>query len=252
MKSDDIQQLSAYMDGELTPAEQEAVEHRLAQDGDFRKLLQKLREQEGVLRATINTIEDTPIKPALEKLLAASEHNTGRVRTSANVVSLLIYRIKRLATVGIPAAGLLLAALFINQPVKERILPQEHAAVGEPVPASIADALATLVAGENVQLSSDKSISEILAFKRKDGALCKHYLEVQSKAAYEAIACREKDAWVNEVVVSRERKEITATQHYIPAGGEQSAVDVYIQAAIDGTSLTAEQEQQSMNAQEKF
>ena len=83
---------------------------------------------------------------------------------------------------------------------------------------------------------------EMLAFKSKDGKLCKHFVEQQAQLAYAAVACREGEAWITRVSVPVAPQELKDGQQFVPAGANHSVIDDYIEQNIDGTSLTVEQE----------
>lgn len=245
MNSDDIQKLSAYMDDELAPDEQEALDQRLAEDAEFRKLLQQLRQQELYLRASVNTIENAPIKPELVSLLTEDSDDGVIADSTVKVVSLFRYRIKRMAAAGIPiAAMLLLATVFVFDPDSKQPSQDYGRVAGETLSAEISAVLENLVAGQEQRLTEGRLVREVLAFKRKDGALCKHFVEQQAQAAYAAVACREHNTWVTQVSVLAEPQELKGEQQFIPADGSGSAIDKYIEQNIDGTSLTVEQELQ--------
>lgn len=253
MKSEDIQILSAYMDGELTAAERAAVEQRLAQDEELRTLLRMLRLQDATLRNTIDNIENIPLKPELQHLLAASEKtpffSDPRIRNaSALAVSL--------------AAGILVLAVLVGKPDQERAPEtQKFARTGEPVSTEIALVLASMVAGESRSLKrnnkhsvnesrvTESRVTERVAFTRKDGVLCKHYAEQHADYSYEALACLEDKEWIVRALVAMNTQSTAKPDEYQPASHDASAIDIYIEDHIAGTSLSVEQERELLQRQ---
>ncbi len=239
MSSEDIEILSTYMDGELSSVDAEIVEQRLKHDANFRKLLQMLRKQDLYLRASINSIDKVPLKPELERLLGSSNFGS-----SDKVVSMFKYRLKRLSALGISisAAALLLVAAYVgfnNYPAQspENIVQ---------TPIQLDSALSILVSGRSISVNGE-TYSENLAFERQDGVLCKHYTRTQGETVNEGVACFEGKVWLNPIAeLSLPAKP--AKEMYTPAGNTESSISQYIENQIQGTALSAEEENAKMRA----
>lgn len=249
MNSVDIQLLSAYMDSELTPFEKENVEQRLSDDAAFWSLLQKLRQQDLCLRDAVGEIEKAPLPAALENLLnIPANDDTAPQKTEQAVSQPPKKRVALFSALRVPmAAAVMLATalLLIGRTVYKG--PDETPAFvrDAPVQIHISQALSSIVAGTTLHFEHGL-ITEILAFVRKDGALCKHYVEKNKGNLYEAVACYEEGNWINPVATTSIEPYL-AGDEYAPAGLEGSPVDTYIQEVIDGTSLTIEQERALMD-----
>lgn len=250
MNSVDIQILSAYMDSELTSFEKETVEQRLSDDPAFWTLLQKLRQQDLCLRDAVREIEKTPLPPALENLLHAPANDDSAPGKISNVITFLKSprnRAKLFSSLRFPAAAalVLVAVLMVNRTVDHGMEMPPTTTHFDQVPIHISQALSSIVAGTTLHMEHG-AVTEILAFVRKDGALCKHYIETNKSVSYEAVSCYEEGNWINPVIATAVLPSPPANQ-YTPADGGVSPVNTYIEQTIDGTSLTVEQERELMD-----
>ena len=250
MNSVDIQILSAYMDSELTPFEKENVEQRLSDDPAFWTLLQKLRQQDLCLRDAVREIEKTPLPPILQNLLHAPANDDSAPGKTSRAIALFkspSRRAKLVKSLRFPAAAaiVLVTLLMVSRTADYRVdMPSAVTQIGQ-VPIHISQALSSIVAGTTLHLEHG-SVTEILAFVRKDGALCKHYMEKNKNISYEAVSCYEDGNWINPVVAATVLPSPSDNQ-YTPADGGASSVNTYIEQTIDGTSLTVEQERELMD-----
>lgn len=249
MNSVDIQILSAYMDSELTSFEKENVEQRLSDDPAFWTLLQKLRQQDLCLRDAVREIEKTPLPPALENLLQAPANDDSSPGKISNVIAFLKSprrRAKLVSSLRFPAAAaiVLVAVLMVNRTADHGV-DMPTTTHFDQVPIHISQALSSIVTGTTLHMEHG-SVTEILAFVRKDGALCKHYVESNKNLSYEAVSCYEEGNWINPVIATTVLPSPPGDQ-YTPADGGASPVHTYIEQTIDGTSLTVEQERELMD-----
>ena len=237
MTDKDFEMISAYMDGELSPTDKAIVEFRLDQDPEMRKLLMKMRQQDLYLRASVNSIERVPMKPALEQLLGHPASESVFPAKGSNVVSLFRYRVKRLPLMGVSAALVLMLAVFLGSNFLFNSSSQQ---IDMPL-SQLNDALNNIHAGEEF-IYQQGVLTEVLAFTREDGVLCKQYIDKQSDVVTEAIACSENSSWKNVLVQQIQAGSNVSSTEYIPASGGESAIDAYIQSNISGAALTIEQE----------
>lgn len=239
------------MDSELTPFEKENVEQRLADDPVFWDLLQKLRQQDLCLRDAVSEIEKTPLPASLANLLTSPANDDSNPDNPGNVVSLPKGQTRRakffsaLRFPAVAAAVVLASLLVVKQTSDDTVDVSPSVAQNPQVPIHISQALSSIVAGTTLHLESGK-VTEILAYMRKDGTLCKHYTERNKNVSYEAVSCYEKGNWINPVATAAVFPSLSGDQ-YAPAAGSNSTVNKYIENTIDGTSLTIEQERVMMD-----
>lgn len=237
----DIDLLSAFLDGGLDSHGVASVKSRLARDAEFAALLTALKRSDQHLRRAIHSIDAVPLHDNLLKLLSEPQ----KPAQNGIFVSLVEF-FGSLVSVGaykaVPAAAAiaLVAGFFFLQ--NASIEPQSSAPEMASSPQVDLSPLNDLVAGENAAVTGG-TLTQILAFRRHDGALCKHYIYEgsASDASLAGVACLSGDAWAQ--VAFGKPAEVSKTSTYRMASGEsQAEVDTYIQANMTGSVLTVEEE----------
>lgn len=245
-KPDDVLMLSAYIDNELSESQRQAVEQRLEEDACLRALYSRLQQSEHLFRLNVSAIDSEPPSPALMHILQSPEKH------STNVVSLTLNRLRhnfhRRFQHGLAAAAALVAVtalLFLQGRLFDRqsavpILAEVRFDSGE-----VAEALGSIVAGKTVKTDNGE-LTEVLAFSRRDGVLCKHIVLQQSRESLDAVACFENGGWARMAADLSAAGTDVGMGYQLADGFGGLQVESYIYSVIDGTSLSPEQERTLM------
>lgn len=232
MMTDD-EKLMAYVDGELIPAEREAMERALAKDPTLRE---KLAEQER-LKATLAAhygpvaAEEVP-----EGLLAMLGAETGR----ADVASLSAAREKRrrpswrqLGTIAASLAVGLLAGQMVSLQRTGPLAVNDGALVAE---GPLAEALDSQLASAQAHGAATRIG---VSFADRQGRFCRSF----DAAAFAGLACREDQDW--RVIMTAPAQGAGEAQY------RQAGSSVILQAAQEmmaGAPLDAEAERAAVEA----
>lgn len=247
MKDDfeDIEQLSAYLDDALTTAERQDVQTRLLKDREFSLLHQQLKRNDLAYRETVSSIDQQPIPAAILHALETKPdaarrnglinqyfHNKVLPRLAATSAARQAVAASLFAMVG--------AALFFLAPQDRET--DVAVALNSKI---VRQALSDLVAGQSVTLG-EAELTEVFAFMRDDGVLCKHFTLTSPSAAVSAVSCDQQGQW-DPVIVEQMSSPVSEGEEYQPAGAKDApSVDQYIHNRIQGTSLSIEQEKRAM------
>lgn len=214
---DDVTLLSAYLDQELDADERALVEQRLSAEPELAEQLRILQRNDAALRQVFDSINNTSIPDALQRLL--DNENT---KTHIYVVPKKPWR----ALLG-AAACLTLALTFA--------LGYRHLAV-DSKDRALQYALSNFASGEG-----NDSIRAEFTFITRDNTLCRQYLLSSSLENMRAISCFDADKWQR--VASIEVEPEAQDDLYAPAGKSNTVLDQYITSRIQGTPLTRAEEQ---------
>ena len=232
MKNDD-ERLMAYADGELSPAEREAMERALAKDPGLRE---KLAEQQR-LKATLSdhygpvAAEEVP-----ERLLAM----LGAGGARDDVASLSAAREKRrvplwrnLGTIAASLAVGLLAGQIIPFQRGGPIAMEDGAMIAR---GELAEALDTRLASAQTQAAATRIG---VTFADREGRFCRSF----DAPAFAGLACQDGGNWQ---VVMTAPSERGGTTQYRQAGS--SIILAAAQGMMAGAPLDAEAERAAMEA----
>lgn len=243
--------LSAYIDGELSSKDAASVRDRLQTDADFYSLFNRLTASEDSIKTAIRRFDNTPVPDSIQALLLQPDVKMSKWSKNQAFFSDVYAAIARFpGYITAPVAAVMLlvtGAIFLAGPTPDRLSSAPASAYAEQ---SDLSNLSRLIAGETIRVE-DKRLTEILAFKRRDGTLCKHY-SLRGVTSVEAVACYETGAWSNvagtENVVAPENMNGPEQAQYRMAGEEDtSSIDLYIEANITGSALTLDEERSLMN-----
>ncbi|GAB3321924.1 hypothetical protein [Haliea atlantica] len=229
ISTDDFQQLSAYVDGELHGVQRQQLEARLAAEPALAATLAALREQQAQLRA--------PFQGAGE---AVPAHVRALLEKGNNVVSLPTRRggywqgrpLHRLAV----AASLLAAVGLLA-------LPRWQA--GSDSEALLSLALETLPSRATGwhELEDGQRIRPMLSFPHQNGQWCREYLLDAGDAHTHGIACREAGAHQWQTTFSVAWEPSDESNAYRPASAhDHRDVAAWIDAHAADIALGASQE----------
>lgn len=204
MNDHDFELLSAYLDGELEPANAAILTSRLAQEPDLRARLAELRELQSRLQDAAKALEGTRVPAHITELLQpqpsgirALPHRLTRFRGNlrqgfAVAASLAV------------AAGILLA------------VPQWQGGddIGnkEALLAAALETLPSRATGWDT-LEDGRRLRAVLSFAGKEGSWCREYVLAADDSAIRGVACRDSGSWATRIAVP---------QSFLPGGDEEA------------------------------
>jgi hypothetical protein len=234
--SDD--RLSAYLDGELPPAEMEQLARDLAADNVLRARLERLTAANRAFLAAASAIDAAPMPKKAEALLAGDGKAEGRI---------IAFRPRRIAAFVMEhraiAAGLVCAAAVYGLSVAA--LPGQ----APDIPASgviastspLHRALERNASGETVQLAGGIAMTPALTFLTTDDMYCRQYELASGAGTASGIACRDGRGWRVQVA-SFSPGSIGQGDYQTAASGRSAALEAFIDANISGQPLNADEE----------
>ena len=225
------EQLSAYLDGELTADERRQIDEALESDPGLFERLARLKTVDNVLNETLSDIANDPVSDRLIGIIQADRDNAAN-----NIISLERLRSFKafqtpLAMAAAAAFGLFIGTQFMNT---SQTIPQTGLFAGHVASDStLHDAL------ERTPSQSEYAgITPLLTFQSVDGDVCR---EVTSKSE-RALACRSNGSWV--VLAVTHEPDTNAPETYATASANASIVfDVLSEQMMDGAALSADAEQ---------
>jgi len=230
MTTQDLEQLSQYLDGELATGDVAALERRLAAEPRLSAELQRLRRVDEELRALANQPGSDSVPPHIAALLAPVAQ-TGRV---------IPFPSRR----GRAAVGFALAASLVAS-VGLVLAPQWQVAEHSGERAQlVAQAL------ENTPSSADQwssladgsTLRPVLSFAGTDGRWCREYQLQQADQQWRGVACRNDGGWHTEIQVA-EPAELDSGNQYLPAGAHDvDAISDFINRNATDIPLSAAEE----------
>ncbi|MDQ2076395.1 hypothetical protein [Marinimicrobium sp. ABcell2] len=228
--------LSAFLDGELPPADMELVRAQLAEDPALADRLAELSEVDALVSQQAHAIDERPLPSGIQKLLAEDEPKA----ESAQVIEFPLWRRARQAfnaPTGI-AAAIALAFGFGLAQVTDNVGDQQANAF-QP----IAQHLETLPSGTSEALPDGRQVTPRLTFVNRDGQYCRQYLVTGSGERSENIACRAQQADAGWEQWASIRQPATEPGSYQTASGG-SLLDSTLDQMMAGGIIEPDQEKQ--------
>lgn len=173
--------LSAFLDGELPPAEMAAIRQQLQSDVALADRLAELAAVDERVRRRYAAIDERPLPESVKRLLSAEQQGA-----KGHVVPLSpsSWRTRLQRPISYAVAAALVVGFGLGQ-MFDRTAPTE--------PSNwtvIAGALETAASGERVLLSSGTQLLPRLVFINSSGEFCRQYQLQQTGEIHEQIACR--------------------------------------------------------------
>jgi hypothetical protein len=251
-----LEQLNAYLDGEMNAAASAAFEDRLAREPGLRSLLDTMRGLDTDLSASLGAVPSTPPSDALlaaVKSFAAAQ--TADATTAAPVSNVVAFEPRKAArpVESKPWQMPLAAAIALCVGAGGMWLVQSQPGVGTQVAAvSIADGIAVkggplhnaleTVASGDITTAGAERIRPILSFAAKDGRYCREFESFGAQGAVVGVACKGDRGWAMEVVLAAAAHAPNETQYAPASGFNAKALDDVVSQLIDGQPMTAEAE----------
>ncbi len=202
----DEQTLISYVDGELDPAEVEAVEAAIAADPELARTVRDLRADAAMLHAAfaepMRTEVPARLVQAVESEFAAQRRRRERSAWRSRPLFAAVA-----ASFAILVLGLGGAAIYAERQVEQRLARLEAAREGDRalIQQTIATALEKHLSGvpvawRNPQTGSHGQVEPIRTFRNASGQWCREYLldaelvfGADGHEVRRAVACREAD-----------------------------------------------------------
>lgn len=222
MSERDLEQISQFIDGEMTEQDARAFRERLLAEPALRNEFDRVK--------AVNTRVGKAFSGAQYE--AVPQHITAAVagaRTTAPSHGRAFSW-----TQGAVAASVLAAAVLM-------VSPQfDENAQGEASLASVLETAPSRAVGWDV-LSDGTEVRPLLSFRSTDGAYCREYLAVSGQDAQRGVACRRDSAWTVEITAPEVLPEASA--QYRPANSHDvDAIASYVDSHADGDAMSLSEE----------
>lgn len=243
------EELSAYLDGELSPAERARLKAALADDPQLQSRLDALKQVDQNLRSVFGEIDKTPVPEAVLSMIAASRAEAGANAGNDNIIPLPPARqtsggrrpipflpLATAASVAV-AVGLGIGVMLMSNGPAENLAAE----LGPVAPAStLYAALEHSPSAVPVEGASGVVAAAVMTFETEDGATCREFNLANQNTSQQGIACRDGGEWqVRFTVASGAPAQSDA---YVPAGSEAATLDSALDAMGAGEPLDAESE----------
>lgn len=239
-RMNDIELLSAYMDGQLSGDDKDVLESRLSKEPELKAVLIQLEVTERQLKETISEIDFAPMSDSLQRVLRQESFRTARNNPLLALCSAIMDRARHLvADQMIPATAavmVIVGAIYVSEFREEKqYAPAELSLVS----AESLQQLNNIVAGEAAG-TDDGMLVELLAFIRGEEVLCKQY-SLERKNPLQGIACFEMGEWQNVAIVQQSNR--IEASGYKPASSDLAPeINEYIVKNMVNGVLTVEDE----------
>jgi hypothetical protein len=225
--------LSAYLDGELSPADAAMVKAAVEADPALAQRLKSLKAATRRFTAVVRGIDAEPMPASVEALLNAKTDNVVQFRRpkretpkwavpaamAASLVAIVVATGNLGRMPGLDAGDLIVAA----GPVDPH--SDLHRAL-EKTPSATDFAV------------RGGSVRPVATFRVADGALCREFVALSDAHAARAVACRGDRQWTVKIAA----EEAAAGGGYQPASGPASAINAFVNSAIAGDALGPDEE----------
>ncbi len=226
------EQISGFLDGELNPADFEAMLHDLETDPAVAARVRRMSEATKAFVTASLAIDEEPMSAGLAKALAAppsakvipfrGRSFTATVMDHRAIAASLVCAVAAWGVFamsgsvdrnGIDASGMIAATSPLHR------------------------ALETGPTGDVVKVSGSETATPRLSFARADGDYCRQFDLASRDGVTSAIACRDDGVWRTEVAVYGQAQP---GEEYTTASGEKAEpLEAYISRVIAGDPLNA-------------
>ncbi len=224
----DIELLSQYLDGELSPELSRALEARLHAESALQSGLVRMQELNQRLRDTLAEHDQVP--EAVEALLSgAAQGDDASPARPVESATVLAFPGRGAHTGGAtstkPFWMYAVAASFVGAIALSLISNNGNQGPGSGLPGNdgfVTAALDSVPSGDGwTSLQDGREIQPVLSFPHQDGRWCREYLLRGGKSDWRAVACRDGNRWVTQAAGLESYLE--AADAYRPAGAADSA-----------------------------
>ncbi len=226
LNEQDLEQLSAYLDGELTGLQASGFQKRLLAESELRAEYEIIKHNDEKLRKYLSG-KVTPAvtdEQGVVPFTRVNHHKNGDKNYGESTGKNNRVMLAMVAS----AAFIMFAAAYFRGMDSE---PLQWA-------------LETTPSGEQYTMGAD-FIMPVASFQDHDGQICREYVTSVHEGAQQteerAVACRLNGFW--RVVLNVPASNVDASTQYIPAGaGDVEAIDNFISDNIEGNAFGSEKE----------
>lgn len=245
MKTNDIEQLMAYADGELDPQQAQEVQRRLQDDPEAQAIVERFRQTRAQLAPGLDPWLDEPVPQRLidairqhpgPPVAAAAPAPTPEAMPSARSAANDRWYWPTLAT----AASVGLAVGLVAG--------QWWGGAGPAASAdTLAQALQTLPSGQMLQVGATQ-VMPLASFRAADGQICREFEQSASGRQAHGLACRDGQQWITRLLLDHGPAGApdAPPPAFATASGEADAMSAMIEGLQLGPSLTPEQEEHAL------
>lgn len=246
MKNYNDEQLSAYIDGELSGEEVAELEEALRQDRRIAARVADLRSADEAVRIAYNPIRDHPRPPRITALFTFEPSRRGRDHFMPGHViaaseSFSRWRQALLASLAL-MAGLFIGGLFPFGS-KSRIEGLYFNAQATPAD-KLFKVLEKTYSGDITVLNSELGIAAtpVLSFALKDGRRCREFVVSSSEQGIRAVGCRTPNTWETVIAVKAGNDLLLDDQYRAASAASEPLISFYLDNAMDGDAFGREEE----------
>ncbi|OYX47864.1 MAG: hypothetical protein B7Y90_12280 [Alphaproteobacteria bacterium 32-64-14] len=231
------EQLSAFLDGELTPQEMEALSQDLEADAALAGRMEKLGTANAVYRDAIGGIDNAPLKASL-KAAMDTPPTAQVIAFKPRSISAFVMEHRAIAASLLCAAavwGVTSATSTDSQ--SDLLAPGPDGLIVASSP--LHQMLEVAATGEVSKVGNAAAVPR-LTFAADDGAFCRQFDVTTEDGSSAAIACREDGVWRTQVVAYQLAKPLGEFQ--TASAARAPALEAFLDAHMPGAPLNAEQE----------
>jgi hypothetical protein len=237
--------LVAYVDDELDPAQRAMVSSVLASNPALCRRAEEMRLASDLLRDAFPLATEASIPAPIEAAANRLAEACAQRSSSGSWLESLFqnrwkYAIATAVVLSVAVSASYLARRAGNEPAEHLLTGLTQ--IGRDTP--LYGVLESTPSAEVINVpAEDAAVRAVLTFRAKDGRFCREFeVLAGSGDGSTGIACRDKEGWRAEVLLSAAAAP-TDSNYYTPASGsDQPAVAEVVERLIEGDPLSAEEE----------
>lgn len=235
------EQLSAFLDGELPANEMDALSREVEADKELAARLDRLSEANVAYVAAVGSIDDAPMSTGLKAAMAAGPA-AKVIQFRPRNIGAFVMEHRAIAAALVCAAAVW--SVFSTMRPAGDVPPdsQGYIAAASPLHRMLEETPSSVP----VKLPGGVEATPRLTFATAAGSFCRQYRLQSATGSSEAIACREDDGWRIEVAVFG-APGANPGDFQTAAGSASQTLDAFIDRAIAGEPLDAEQESDAID-----
>lgn len=231
------EQLSAFLDGELAPAEMDALALALEADDGLAARMERLGSANAAYLGAVGAIDNAPMKASL-KAAMETPPTAKVIAFRPRSIAAFVTEHRAIAASLLCAAGVFGLMSTMNRGAVDPLAPGADGQIMASSP--IHRMLESGKTGEVVTISASASATPRLTFASDDGGFCRQFDLVSGESASAAIACREGDGWKTQVVAYGLPKPSGDFQ--TASAGKSEALEAFLDQRMSGAPMNAEDE----------
>ncbi len=232
------EQLSAFLDGELSPVETDALARDLEADPDLAARAERLGAANTAFVTSAAQIDDVPVSAALKAAMETPpEAKVIQFRPRSVRAFLVEHRAIAASLLCMAAVWGLMSTMTTGAP-SDPFAPGPDGVIVASSP--LYRALETARAGEIVAVGMDATATPRLTFASDDGAFCRQLDVIRGDKASAAIACREDEGWRTQVVAYGLARTLGDFQ--TASAARSPALEAFLDQRMTGAPMNAEEE----------